>query len=121
MSNSFPERLRAIRDQRNMTQDELGEMIGANRVAISRYESGYIRPGSERMSLLAKSLGVTVDYLMGEEQKPEQDDDLFELRERLRRDPDLRDLFESIKKAKPEHIRAGAAFFKALESQNAKA
>lgn len=64
MSATFEERLKEIRESRNMTQDELGEAVGANRVAISRYENGIIRPTSKRMAALAGALGVTVEYLI---------------------------------------------------------
>ena len=70
MSATFEQRLKEIREQRDMTQDELGEAVGANRVAISRYENGTIRPTSKRMAALAEALGVTVEYLMGGERKP---------------------------------------------------
>lgn len=57
MSATFEERLKEIRESRSMTQDELGEAVGANRVAISRYENGTIRPTSKRMAALAVQCG----------------------------------------------------------------
>lgn len=120
MSATFEERLKEIRESRNMTQDELGEAVGANRVAISRYENGIIRPTSKRMAALAGALGVTVEYLMGGENTPEQkeQDEAWAIRERLRRDPDYRILFDAANKASPKHLRAAAAMLKALEPAN---
>ena len=36
----FPERLTALRKQRGLTQESLGEVIGITKTPIYRYESG---------------------------------------------------------------------------------
>lgn len=37
---SFAENLKAIRKQRNVTQEQLAEMLGVSRQAVSKWESG---------------------------------------------------------------------------------
>ena len=117
MTDTFPARLKETREARKLTQDELGEMVGANRVAISRYESGTIRPNGKRLAALADALDVTVEYLMGGDPSEDQEekDEAWVIRERMRRDPNYRILFKAAETAKPEHLRAAAAMIKALE------
>ena len=120
MKDMFPARLRETREARKFTQDELAEMVGANRVAISRYESGLIRPSAKRLAALASALDVTVEYLMGGNppEDKEEKDEVWAIRERMRRDPNYSLLFSAAENAKPEHLRAAAAMIKALEGND---
>ena len=95
-----------------MSQDDLADAIGANRVTISRYETGSYFPSVPALERLAVALHTTVAQLTGTDTE-----DKWELTERIRRDPDLRILFNQAQTAKPEHIRAAAAMLKALEGK----
>jgi hypothetical protein len=53
-----------------------------------------------------------------EAQKPTNDDELLELRESMRRNPEMRILFSATKGAKKEHIKAAAAMLEALKASN---
>lgn len=116
--NELGERIRKLRREKKLTQDQLAELVNANRVTIANYELGKYMPSIEALEKLADALDVSPDVITGRAERPGQEDDLFELRERLRREPELRTLYDSIKKATPEHIRAATAFFKLLESQS---
>ncbi|WP_144561656.1 helix-turn-helix domain-containing protein [Bacillus mycoides] len=61
----FPARLREIRKKKDLTQQELAEMINKDRCTISNYEIGDSRPTIYVLSDLASALGVTTDYLLG--------------------------------------------------------
>ena len=61
----FGKRLRTLRKEKDLTQKELGQMIGVGRTTISEYESGKIVPRQDGLVKLAEILGVTVDYLTG--------------------------------------------------------
>ena len=63
---SFAENLKAIRKKRNMTQEELAEVLSVSRQAISKWESGFGYPETEKLLLLAKELNVSLDYLFSE-------------------------------------------------------
>ena len=77
------------------------------------WEAGTRRPDLDLLSSVADFFGVSADFLLsGERAEP---DDPWELRERLRRDPDMRVLFDAAAKASPEHLKAAAAMLKALE------
>lgn len=62
----FGLRLKALRDEANMSQKELGEKLGLGRVTISNYESGTKEPDVIRMLTRASEVfDVPVDYLLG--------------------------------------------------------
>ena len=107
------ENIRNARKALGMSQDDLAEAINANRVTISRYENGGYLPSVPALEKLAVALHTTVAQLTGAEQE-----DKWELTERIRRDLDLRILFNQAQTAKPEHIRAAAAMLKALEGKS---
>lgn len=60
----FPERLRQLRKQRNLSQTQLGELVHLHYTHIGRYERGVSRPTADALGRLAETLGVSGDYLM---------------------------------------------------------
>lgn len=110
-------RIREARKRRGLTMKKLGELVGASEASISQYETGKHEPDNETIVKIADALCVTVDYLLGRDDIPESDD-LFELREQIRRNPDLGDLFSAATMANPEHVRAAAAMLKALKESS---
>ena len=107
------ENIRSARKALKMSQDELAEKIGANRVTITKYETGAYLPSVPALQRIAMALQTTPTKLTGEETN-----ERWEESERIRRDPNLRILFDQAMKATPEHIRAAAAMLKALEGDN---
>lgn len=61
----FGELLSELRQDRNMTQKELGEVICVSPGTISNYENGVHTPDPEKLVLLADFFHVTTDYLLG--------------------------------------------------------
>ena len=55
-------RIREIRVQKGMTQDQLAAALGTTKAAISRYERGTRRPSYEQLAEISKALGV--NYLV---------------------------------------------------------
>lgn len=107
--------LRYLRKQRGLTQSELAEQLNVSQSTVASWENGSRRPDLDFLTILADFYHIPVDTLLG--RQPPNTDDAWELRERLRRDPDFRLLFSAADKATPEHIRAAAAMLKALEPQ----
>ena len=60
------ERIKERRKAIGMTQDELSEATGANRVTISQYESGKYLPSVSALKRIAEALGTTPAALTGE-------------------------------------------------------
>ena len=61
----FAERLKSLRKAKNMTQQELADLLGVSNKSVSRWETGGY-PDVTMLSPLARALGVTVDELLGE-------------------------------------------------------
>ena len=67
---SLSDNIRAARKALKMSQDELAEAIGANRVTISRYETGSYFPSVTALARLAEALHTTQSQLTGETEPP---------------------------------------------------
>ena len=61
----FAERLKRYRKAKNLTQQELADLLGVSNKSVSRWESGGY-PDVATLGPLARALGVTVDDLLGE-------------------------------------------------------
>lgn len=61
----FGNRLRQLRKDRNLTQQQLADLIGVKNSVISFYEVGERIPSPEVLRKLALALHVTADYLLG--------------------------------------------------------
>ena len=61
---SFGENLRTIRKERNISQEDLAELLNVSRQAVSKWEQGSGYPEMEKMITLAKTLNVSLDYLV---------------------------------------------------------
>lgn len=63
----FAERLKTVRTERNVSVDELAEVIKVNRTTINRYERGTIKSIKiDKLEAIANYLSVNKDYLCGE-------------------------------------------------------
>lgn len=61
----FPKRLKLLRTNKKMTQEELGKKINVTKVSVSGYESGNRKPDIETTQKIADFFEVSVDYLLG--------------------------------------------------------
>lgn len=61
----FGNRLRQLRKDKNLTQQQLASMIGVKNSVISFYEVGERMPSPDALRKLALALHVTTDYLLG--------------------------------------------------------
>jgi transcriptional regulator with XRE-family HTH domain len=58
-------RLRELRIEKGLTQEELGELINLTKANISKYESGKLEPNIDTINYLSNFFDVSVDYLFG--------------------------------------------------------
>lgn len=61
----FPHRLRQLRDNCNLTQEELAKELNLTQSTIAYYESGRKMPTLENTEAIADFFNVSVDYLLG--------------------------------------------------------
>ncbi len=62
----FGEKLKAIRKEKNISQEQLSEMLNVSRQAVSKWESGASYPETEKLILISQKLNVSIDYLLNE-------------------------------------------------------
>ncbi len=60
----FAEKIKKIRAEKGMTQEDLAELLNVSRQSISKWESGIGYPESEKLILIAKKLEISLDYLL---------------------------------------------------------
>jgi len=61
----FAERLREIRQERNISVFGLAEKLGVSHASISRWENNQSDITGENLVKVADFFGVTTDYLLG--------------------------------------------------------
>ncbi|MCG8501992.1 MAG: helix-turn-helix domain-containing protein [Firmicutes bacterium] len=65
MDNILGKRLKELRVENNLTQEEFGKNFNLRKSTISQYESGKSRPDDDLKKSFAKFFNVTIDYLLG--------------------------------------------------------
>ena len=70
MQSVFPQRLRAARELRKMSQGDLAAQSGLQPSAISHFETENRSPSFDNLRRLADALTVTTDYLLGRSEDP---------------------------------------------------
>jgi DNA-binding XRE family transcriptional regulator len=68
--NLFAARIRGLRVQKNLSQTELGAVLGMTKPAISDLERGRRTTTIEKLVELADYFNVSVDYLVGRSDDP---------------------------------------------------
>ncbi len=58
-------RLKQLRQSRNITQDELGRILGVQKAAVCKYETGRVPLPSSVLVKLSEVFGTTADYILG--------------------------------------------------------
>lgn len=64
MAREFGRRVKATREARRITQQDLAKLAGVDVMQISRYERGLGMPAAETIVNLAAVLKVSTDYLL---------------------------------------------------------
>lgn len=62
---TFPTRLRGLMGEQCVSRASLAKTLGVTRQAVANYLDGSSSPSWENIALIAKTLGVSSDYLLG--------------------------------------------------------
>lgn len=60
----FGEKLRTLRREKGLSQEELAAMVGVSRQALSKWEAGQSRPELDKLLALSDVFSVTMDSLV---------------------------------------------------------
>lgn len=65
LSMSFPERIKALRTKKGLTQLELGQAMGVSNVTVGQWEAGKREANFEMLCQLSDFFDRRIDYLLG--------------------------------------------------------
>ena len=65
IDNKFSLRIKQLRLDNNMSQEELGKLVGISKVSVWQWENGINYPNNETLLKLADYFQVSTDYLLG--------------------------------------------------------
>ena len=66
------ERLKAIREDRDLTQSNIAELLQTTRQQVSKWENGTQMMGVDKYIVLAKYSNLSLDYLLGLTDQPQK-------------------------------------------------
>lgn len=66
---TFGEKLKTLRKNSNLTQKQLGELLGVAKSVVSYYEQGDRCPSQDVLIRMASIFHTSTDYLLGIEKK----------------------------------------------------
>ena len=107
---SIGEKLKELRESRGLNKREIAEKLEMPYTTYNNYETDARDVGSETLRKIARFYGVTIDYIL----ENEQPDDLTEYLDELRYRPEMRMLFSISKKATKEQVEGFAKAFEII-------
>lgn len=77
MDNNLSLRLTEVRKKNNLSQEALGKEIGVSHQTVSKWERGEKSPNAEQLIAISKLYGISLDELVGGEEKKAQKAELL--------------------------------------------
>ncbi len=68
----FSEKLRRLRRENGLTQNELGKQLNVSNGTIAMWETGKRQPDLETITQIASFFNVSLDYLLGKNEQSKQ-------------------------------------------------
>ena len=60
-------RIKRLRKEKMLSQDQLGKLLGVSKVSVSGYEKGTRNPSTDILSKMVDIFNVSADYILGRE------------------------------------------------------
>lgn len=57
--------LKSLRENNNLTQDQMAERVMVTRQAVSRWENGETQPNTDTLKILSKEFNISINTLLG--------------------------------------------------------
>lgn len=112
----FAERLRLLRQQRDLSQQELANRLGVSNSTISMYERGERKPDLEMLNLIGDFFNVDTDYLLGKEigSMYYLDPEVAQMAQQIFERPEMRVMFDASRKLTKEDIEMVTAIIEKM-------
>jgi len=124
---SFADRLKQLRREMDLTQEELAKQINKSRSTVAGYEAERKEPDYDTLRRISKIFNVSIDYLLGRTdiRNPadeiadavKEEPELADFWSMLRQREDLKILFKQTKKLNPKEIQQIIRIIKAIEDE----
>ena len=114
----FGERIKKLRKEKGLTQEELGRKVNVTKVSISGYENGNRTPDTETLQKLADVLDTNTDYLLGRSNNHNIDDEK-EMWEFFN-NPELNLFFREMKEAPEEQLEELREIWEVIKKRSKK-
>lgn len=108
------EQIRRLRKEAGFSQVAFAEKMNVSQSTIASWENGTRRPDLDAILKMAELFHVSTDDILGRQQS-RAEEEIWELRELLRRDPERHVLFSLARNAKIEDVRRAVAVIDALK------
>lgn len=112
--SQFAMRLKELRKERHLTQDQLAKKMGVSRSTIGMYEQGQREPEIDFITACAEFFNASTDFLLGNESGYYEDEETARLAQQMYDDPQMRALFDMKRGMKPEVFQAHYDMMKRL-------
>lgn len=117
---NFGQRLRELRAEKKMRQEDLANVLKVHRATVGKYETNERSPDKETLQLLADYFNVSIDYLLGRtdirnayESPKDSSTVIEEVDDKL-----LRDIAKIYKNLSPEEQKELARYAKYLKTRD---
>ena len=117
----FAIRLKELRERAGFSQAVLARKLGVRQSTVGMWENGKNKPQNSKLEMMASIFNVSTDYLLGRSDEPNTDtveDEIWKMREQIRRDPKRRYLLEFAANGSIEDINRTVAIVDALRQSN---
>lgn len=115
-------RLKKLRTDKKLTQEELGKKINVTKVSISGYENGNRSPDTETLQRIADIFDVSTDYLLGRTENPDTtgDEKSLYMSKIATEFPDVDLMFKDMESLTAEQMEEVYDYIKFKKNQNKK-
>ena len=97
-------KIKILREQKGMTLEELGNVVGVGKSTVRKWENGMIaNMRRDKIAKVAAALDVSPAYLMGWKEEPEENPALMELALQVAQQKRLMAYFKRFQELSQEH------------------
>jgi len=121
---NFPKVLKELRRQSGLTQADLANKMNISRSSVGMYEKGEREPDFETLEAIADFFNVDMNLLLGKADMHAGkkgyyiDDEAAIIAQEIYDNPNLRILFDTTRKVKPEDLKLISEMVKRMSSED---
>lgn len=112
---ALKERLKALRKDKGISQQQVADQLGITRQAYNNYEAGKRKPDTDMLLALSAFFKVSTDYILGKSDDPDSGTS-YETPLILKSQQALLDIMEGLSDEKKERLLELAEMLKTVEA-----